>query len=74
MDLIIRKALKVILTKRFVIIRQSQNFKRIYDDEQFRCKTISSLGCYYSCPNVVFFLYSIPSSNYSKGGFVFLTF
>ena len=39
------KPLKVILTKRFVIIKQSQNFKRKYDDEQFKYKTSSSLGC-----------------------------
>ena len=39
------KALKIILSKRFVIIKQSQTFKRKYDDEQFKWKTISSLGC-----------------------------
>ena len=39
------KPLKVILTKRFVLIKQSQNFKRKYDDEQFKYKTSSSLGC-----------------------------
>ena len=39
------KPLKVILSKRFVIIKQSQTFKLKYDDEQFEHKTISSLGC-----------------------------
>ena len=39
------KPLKVILTKRFVLIKQNRNFKRKYDDEQFKYKTISSLGC-----------------------------
>ena len=39
------KPLKVILSKRFVTIKQSQTFKRKYDDKQFKYKTISSLGC-----------------------------
>ena len=38
------KPLKVILTKRFVLIKQNRNFKRKYDDEQFKYKIISSLG------------------------------
>ena len=39
------KPFKVILSKRFVIIKQSQTFKRKYDEEQLKYKTISSLGC-----------------------------
>ena len=39
------KPLKVILTKRFVLIKQDRNFKRKYDDEQYKYKIISSLGC-----------------------------
>ena len=39
------KLLKVILTKRFILIKQSQNFKCKYDDEEFKYKTSSSLGC-----------------------------
>ena len=38
------KPLKVILTKRFVLIKQNRNFKRKYD-KQFKCKIISRLGC-----------------------------
>ena len=39
------KLLKVILSKRLVIIKQNQTFKCKYDDKQFKYKTISSLGC-----------------------------
>ena len=39
------KPLKVILSKHFVTIKQSQTFKRQYDDKQFKYKTISSMGC-----------------------------
>ena len=45
MDLLFIKSLKVILTKRFVLIKLNQNFKRKYDDKQFKYKIISSLGC-----------------------------
>ena len=38
------KLLKIILT-RFVLIKQSQNFKHKYNEEQFKYKIISSLGC-----------------------------
>ena len=36
------KPLKVILTKRFPLIKQNRNFKRKYDDNQFEYKIISS--------------------------------
>ena len=46
MDLIsFIKLLKVILTERFVLIKQNRNFKRKYNDKQFKCKIISRLGC-----------------------------
>ena len=38
------KPLKVIYTKRFVLIKQNRNFKLKYDDKQFKCKIISRLG------------------------------
>ena len=57
MDLIsFIKPLKIILTKRFVLIKQNRNFKREYDDKQIKYKILSSLGCYYVRPNVVFSL------------------
>ena len=39
------KQLKVILTKRFVLIKQNRNFKLKYDYKQFKSEIISSLGC-----------------------------
>ena len=39
------KSLKIILTERFVLIKKHWNFKRKYDDKQFKYKTISSLVC-----------------------------
>ena len=35
------KPLKVILTKRFVLIKQNRNFKRKNEDKQFKYKIIS---------------------------------
>ena len=72
MDPIICKTVKGYSDETFCYNKASRNFKRKFDDKQFRYKTISSLGCEYSCQNVVFFLYCIPSSSYSEGGFVFL--
>ena len=68
------KPLKVILAKRIVLIKQSLNFKRKYNDEKFKYKVISSLGCKYLWPNVVFFLYWFPSSSYSKDDLSFWQF
>ena len=39
------KPLKVMLTKHFVLIKQNRNFKRKYDDKQFKYKIISILDC-----------------------------
>ena len=36
--------LKVILTERFLLIKQNRNFKRKYDHEQFKYKIISPFG------------------------------
>ena len=38
------KPFQVILTKRFVLMKQNRNFKRKYDDKQFNYKQMSSLG------------------------------
>ena len=38
------KPLKFILTERFVLIKQNQNFKRKYDDKQFKYKIIFKFG------------------------------
>ena len=37
--------LKVILTERFVLIKQNWNFEHRYDNKQFKYKIISSLDC-----------------------------
>ena len=39
------KPLKVIITKRFVLIKQNRNFKLKYDDKQFKYKITPSFGC-----------------------------
>ena len=39
------KPLNVILTELFVLIKQIWNFKRKYDNKQFKYKIISSLDC-----------------------------
>ena len=39
------KLLKVILTNRFVLIKQNWNLKRKYDDKQFKYTIISNLDC-----------------------------
>ena len=38
------KSLKDIFTKRFILIKQNLNFKREYNDKEFKYKIISSLG------------------------------
>ena len=67
------KSLEVIFTHRFVLVKQNRNFKRKYDNKQFKYKIISSLGCKYLWPNVVLF-YCIPSSSYSKDDLSFWQF
>ena len=39
------KPLEAILSKSFVLIKKNRNFKRKYDDKQFKYKIISSFGC-----------------------------
>ena len=50
------KLLKVSPTQRFVLIKENLNFKHKYDDKQFKCKIIFSLGYEYLLPNDVFSL------------------
>ena len=63
------KPLNVILTERFVLLKQNWNFKRKYDYKQFKSKIISSLDCCLFAAKflVAFFFFNcIPSSSYSK--------
>ena len=60
------KPLKVILTKRFVLIKQNRNFKRNYDDKQFKYKIIFNSWVVNICGQILCFVYCITSSSYSK--------
>ena len=51
------KPSKVILTKRFVLIKQNRNFKRKYDDEQFKFKTIFADCVVNICGQILYFCY-----------------
>ena len=67
------KPLKVILIKRFVLIKQNPNFKRKYDDCSLNIKYFP-IWVVNMCGQMLCFLYCIPSSSYSKDDLSFWQF
>ena len=51
--------LKIILTKRFVLIKQNRNFKPRYDDKQFKCKKNFQFGLLIFVSKYCVFFYSV---------------